>query len=149
MNVPLLSILSLFHFAVTSGQALDSGQLSPSHNLEPNNVNFGKDVCAKHATLVSESMSHPLRRNFTCSSYSPLVKRNSEEGVLISRYLKLGKTGWLLKQAGTPETKYFQDKIFKALRKWHRRSMVKVRPPLERIFKKGGRRKASWEVKGQ
>ena len=146
MNVPLLSILSLFHFAVTSGQALDSGQLSPSHNMDQNNVNFGEEHCA---TLVSESMSHPLRRYFTCSSYSPLVKRNSGEDVSMSQYLKLGKTGWLLKQAGTPETKSLQDKIFKALRKWHRRSMVKVRPPLERIFKKGGRRKASWEVKGQ
>ena len=149
MNVPLLSILSLFHFAVISGQALDSGQLSPSHNLEQNNVNFSEELCAKHATLVSESISHPLRRYFTCSSYSPLVKRNSGEELSMSRYLKLGKTGWLLKQAGTPETKSLQDKIFKALRKWHRRSMVKVRPPLERIFKKGGRKKASWKLNGQ
>ena len=141
MKVILLSILSLFHFAVASGQPLDSGQLSPSHNMEQNNVNFGEELCAKHATLVSESMSRPLRRYFTCSSYSPLFKRNSGEELSMSRYLKLGKAGWLLKQAGTPETKSLHDKIFKVLRKWHRRSMVKVRPSLERIFKRGAGRR--------
>ena len=110
MKVILLSILSLFHFAVASGQPLDSGQLSPSHNMDQNNVNFGEEHCA---TLVSESMSHPLRRYFTCSSNGPLVKRNSGEELSISRYLKLGRTGWLLKQPESSQIKSLQDRSSK------------------------------------
>ena len=128
MKVSLLSILSLFHFAVASGQPLDSGQLSPSLNMEQNNVDFGKELGAKHATLVSESMAHPLRRYFTCSSYTPLVKRNSGEELSMSRYLKLGKTGWLLKPAGTPETKSLQDKIFKALKGHKNEIVIEIQP---------------------
>ena len=107
---PMLPAFLLLLLAV----ALPGGQLGCS--IQPF---LGKNL----EEVSAQSISHQVKRVPLGGTFQR------------PRYLKLGSTGWLVKDVGHSDSSSFQNKISKVLRILRQGATVRGRKPLERIVR--------------